>query len=49
MDFKVEVISVSIEMICGGSVPGGRAVEEAGTDVDSGFARGAMGVFSLLS
>lgn len=48
VDIKVEVISTSIEMICCGSTPGGRAT---GTGAEAGggaFGRGAMGVFSLL-
>lgn len=49
---RVRVISVSISVICAGSVPGGRgsgAEEEgAGAEVGGGAARVATGVFSLL-
>lgn len=42
--FRVVVISATMERICCGSMPGGRAAE-----VEGGFGRGAMGVFSLFS
>lgn len=49
VDVRVDVISVSMEAICGGSSPGARGGGAgAGADVGGGFTRGATGVFSLL-
>lgn len=50
--FRVVVISATMERICCGSMPGGRAAGDAGVwaaEVEGGFGRGAMGVFSLFS
>lgn len=50
IDIKVDVISASIEVICGGKVPGGRAVaaKEVGVEVGGRFICDVIGAFSLL-